>query len=288
MPIRHVLRWTAAAGLACALAGCGGSSTPTRSTQPAAPPTPTPVPAAAARDGMTDQPVAAEITPAQPAMRAAVTARAAGYLTREALYEGTPLFLWPSEDGYVRVLVYGDEPPFDRLSRWDAPIRITADAELLDNGAVMAKLQEVVAEGRRTTGWDIAVVRAEGNVTLLIDPDQEDSVAFAEMRLRGSTIFSARMVFWRLPEITGGHGSQYRNTLLHEFGHVLGLGHSPEDDDVMIEGQGRGAKVGAYSEHETVALSMMYRHRRAGNAFPDKAPEIAGQSAATRVRVIRD
>jgi hypothetical protein len=56
----------------------------------------------------------------------------------------------------------------------------------------------------------------------------------------------------------------------------------------MIEGQGRGAKVGAYSEHETVVLHMMYRHRRAGNAFPDKAPELTGQSAVERVRVIRD
>jgi hypothetical protein len=286
MPMR-ARSWAVTAGLCLGLAGCGGSDTPTRPATPAAP-TPTPVPAASARDGMSEQAVAAEITPAQPGLRTAVTARAPGYLTREALYEGTPLFLWPSEESYVRQIVYGDEPPYDRLLRWDTPIRVTADAELLGNGAVMSKLEEVVAEGRRTTGWDIAIVQTGGNVQVQIDPDQEDSVAYAETRYRGPTIVSARMVFWKLPEITGGHGSQYRNTLLHEFGHVLGLAHSPEDNDVMIEGQGRGAKVGAYSEHETVVLRMMYRHRRAGNLFPDRAPELSAQSTAEYRRIVRD
>ena len=276
----------AAAVAAVLLAGCGGSDAPARPTTPAAP-TPTPVPAAAARDGWTDAAVAAEITPAQPAMRAPVTVRAPGYLTREALFDGTPLFLWPSEEHYVRELVYGDEPPWDKLQRWEVPIRLTADAELMANGAVLAKMQEVAAEARRATGFDVEVA-PQGNVQVVIDPNQEDTVAYAEMRYRGLTIVSGRLVFWRLPEITGGHGSQYRNTLLHEFGHVLGLGHSPEDDDVMIAGFGRGAKVGAFSEHETVVLRMMYRHRRAANEFPDKAPEVATLSAVLRTRVIRD
>jgi hypothetical protein len=241
----------------------------------------------AARDGWTDAPVAADITPAQPAMRAAVTARASGYLTREALFDGTPLFLWPGDPAYVRDLVYGYEPPWDKLLRWDTPVRLTADAELMANGAVVAKMQEVAAEARRATGWDVTVAE-QGNVHVVIDPDQEDSVAYADMRFRGATIVSGRLVFWRLPEITGGHGSQYRNTLLHEFGHALGLVHSPDGDDVMVAGFGRGAKVGTFSERETVVLRMMYRHRRAGNLFPDKAPELAAQSAVEHRRLIVD
>ena len=285
MPLRRHRAPGAAAGLIALLAGCGGADTPTR--PPVAVATLTPVPAPTARDGWTDEPVAADITPAQPAMSAAVLARAAGYLPRETLYEGTPLFLWPGDDAYVRELVYGDEPPWDRLQRWNSPIRLTADAELLGNGAVMAKLQEVAAEGRRATGYDIAVAE-QGNVEVAIDPNQEGSVAYAEMRYRGFAIVGGRLVFWKLPEITGGHGSEYRNTLLHEFGHALGLGHSIDDDDVMIPGFGRGAKVGAFSERETVVLRLMYKHRRSGNAFPDKAAELVAGSTVTRRRLIVD
>lgn len=105
-------------------------------------------------------------------------------------------------------------------------------------------------------------------------------------------IIDADIVFWdgAFRFFTGAtgcaNGFYIEDIAAHEFGHALGLGHSPEEDDVMIAGFGRGAKVGAFSEHETVTLRMMYRHRRAGNAFPDKAPELTARDRTLRLRRI--
>src|SRR5262245_23744112 len=90
--------------LAVGLLRCGGSS-------PSAPPpvtTTTTLPAVlSVRDGGTEQPVNAEVTPPTPAVGTLVTVRAPGYLVREQRFTGPPIFLWPSaESSYERELVY--------------------------------------------------------------------------------------------------------------------------------------------------------------------------------------
>jgi hypothetical protein len=104
----------------------------------------------------------------------------------------------------------------------------------------------------------------------------DGSVGVARLRFRGSTIIGAEMVFTERNEITGGFGSDYRNTLLHEIGHVLGLAHSTDPRDVMYPGGyfNPGARLGQFTESESVALGMMYRYRSAGNFPPDRDPAL--------------
>ena len=120
-----------------------------------------------------------------------------------------------------------------------------------------------------------------------IRPD-DNAVGEARLDFRGATIIGADIVFANRAEITGGPRSDYRNTLLHEMGHVMGLAHSPSDRDVMTPGVGPGTKVARYQPGEEVALHMMYNHRVAGNFPPDRDPVAGARSnASPRVRTIR-
>jgi hypothetical protein len=106
---------------------------------------------------------------------------------------------------------------------------------------------------------------------------------------RGPTIVSARVAFKTRQEISGGRRSEYRNTLLHEMGHVMGLGHSPSDHDVMRPQTGSGSKEAHFQEGEATCLRMMYLHRKAGNLPPDRDVALGAAAAAvTRTVVIVD
>lgn len=110
----------------------------------------------------------------------------------------------------------------------------------------------------------------------------DNNVAEARMRFRGPTIVGADVVFVDRKELTGGSGSSYRNTLLHEMGHVMGLAHSPDGHDVMYPGGylNPGARIGQFTESEGIALRMMYHYRSAGNFPPDRDPALGVRPAA--------
>lgn len=272
--------------------GCGGSSGPTASSVP--PPTPTPTPAAVAPlvfDGVSDQAVAADVTPASVRAGDALVARASGYLPREQRYAGAPVLLWPSDEGYVEQLVYWRfTDDSQRMVRWAGPFTLTLDGELVESGIIFDKAREVADEIQRVTGLAIAI--GPGGACLVkLDPNLvgQGSIGQARLRFQGATIVGATLAFARPSEITGGVGSDWRNTLLHEMGHAIGLRHSPNDRDVMTPGAGPGTRVARYQEHEAAALHMMYWHRSAGNRLPDKDPQLAGATAATpQIAVIVD
>ncbi len=284
------------AALACCalLAGCGGgSSSPTQPSTPA--PTPTPTPAASlvpvVRDGLSEQVTAAEVAPAAPSVGQRIVVTAAGFLTREQLFDRTEIFLWPVDPDYAHELAYWefDDGSF-RTIRWNAGFTITLEGELADDAVLVRKAQEVAAEASRHIGFPI-LVGPGGSVTVGVDPslDDQDAVAEARLETRGATITGARIVFYRRSEIAGGAQAQYTNTFLHELGHVIGLGHSPDDKDVMTPGEGRGTRVPDYQPGEAGCLHMLYAHRRAGNVFPDRDPAIgAASSARLRNSVIVD
>jgi hypothetical protein len=293
-PLR-IARYGALLALATTLSACGGgSSSPTQPTQPT---TPTPVPTPAVildpvvRDGLGSQVVAAQITPPNPAVGDRIAVTAAGYLLREQLFEPADIFLWPGEPDYVRELAYWEFTDESlRLIRWSSGFTITLEEELADDPVLVRKAEEVAAEASRHIGFPV-LVGPGGSVTVGVDPDLDDKSAAAEARLetRGSTVIGARIVFARRSEISGGPQAQYTNTFLHEVGHVIGLGHSPDDKDVMTPGEGRGTRVAVYQPGEAGCLRMIYVHRRAGNRFPDREPALgAASTARLRTTVIRD
>lgn len=284
--------------LTLAAAGCGGGGRPsTPSVLPSAAPSPAPTPTPVAtggtviRDGWTEEEVAVSTSPASPGTGTNVVVEAPGYLRREQRFNGSPIFLWPSEESYVRTLVYDWEFTDGslRMIRWPQPFTLSFDGDLANDAAIQAKAAEVVAEITRITGLPITIAPGGGNVTVRINPSILDEGAIAQtlITFRGASITEATVEFANRQEISGGSGSQYRNTLLHEMGHVMGLNHSASDRDVMTPAEGPGTREGNYQTDEATCLHMMYAHRQAGNFFPDRDAALGAASTQTRtVRIV--
>jgi hypothetical protein len=255
-------------------------------------PAPTPPPVLSLADGWTHGTVAGDVDPPVPSVGARLSVRSGGYLFREQIFNGTTVYLWPEEEDYVDALVYVEftDGSF-RMTRWPGPFTITLDGDLANNDAIVAKVREVTAEVKRVTGLDLSIGPGGACVIALNSNivSTDDAVGFVHRSFQGANIVGAEVTFANRGEITGGGGSEYRNTLLHEIGHVLGLGHSLRGDDVMTPGSGPGTKVAQYQPHEAAALHMMYAHRTAGNRRPDKDAALGATSAAVPLHaVIRD
>ena len=279
-----------------AVTGCGGgggSSAPSKVPVAAPTPAPTPTPLAApvTRDGWTEQGVTAEVAPPSPSNGATITVQAPGYLVREQRFDGSPIFLWPGEEAYVRTLVHDWEftDGTFRMIRWTQPFRVSLDGDLAVDPAVLAKTEEVTAQITQITGLPIAIGPG-GEVTIRINPSilDEDAIGRTSLDTRGAVITGATVEFADRQEISGGRGSDYRNTLLHEMGHVMGLSHSGSDRDVMTPGAGPGTKEGVYQPGEATALHMMYHHRQPGNLPPDRDAALGTMSSEVRRFVIVD
>jgi hypothetical protein len=266
------------------MAGCGA-------TGPSEVPTPTPTPTAGAaglrvRDGWTGAEVSAAANPAAPAVNAAVHVESAGYLPRDAVFNGDPVYLWPSPLDYVETMVYFPQVG-SRLSRWTASGFTIALGALADDRVVRAVVEDAAAEAQRATGL-VVKVAARGDVSLSIAPDDPgfvqypDELALTYLELLDNNIVGSRTVFRTRENLTGESPAPQYNVALHELGHVLGLGSSPHPNDVM----GNDARVTTarvFSEREHVVLKMMYAYRRPGNVSPDRDP---GVGAASRPRTI--
>ena len=273
--------------------GGGGGRSSTGST---ALPTPTPTPSVPASstpsaiDGISGAVVPAAFTPTAPALSATVQAEASGYLLREQPFDGRPIALWPGSLAYVDELVYDWELADGsfRMVRWERPFVVTLAADLANDPQVVAKLNEVIAEIRRVTGVALAI-GSNGPVVVRIDPSVSDmdAVASADLTLIGANVTRADVRFATRQEITAVGRTDYRNTLLHEMGHVMGLGHSPSSRDVMTPGAGPGTRVAEYQPDEATCLTMMYFHRRAGNLPPDRDPGAGARSTTEwRIRIV--
>jgi hypothetical protein len=216
--------------------------------------------------------VPAEVAPAAPAIGTAVTVRAGGYLTREAAFDGQPFYLWPQEETYVRALVYSESSPGQRLTRWTRAFTVKPFA------GRESDIAGAVAEAGAIAGLALTS-SATGEVAIDVDPEALDAVhhpkalAATWRWFNGSVTSGCRIVFRR-------EGWFTRGILLHELGHCLGLGHSPDSSDLMYAVDRRA--VESFSAREQVTLRMMYRWRKPGNAAPDRDPGVAGAAGAVR------
>jgi hypothetical protein len=275
------------AGLAMVgLGACGGGGGGNRGpSAPAAVATPTPAPVAVApevRNGETGAAVSgASASPAQVLPGAPVAVTASGFLRRQQFFVGgTPIFLWPQEEPYVRAIVYGGGE--FGLIRWSGGFRVKPWPGTEDKMAV------VIAEASRVSGLPITMTTTgPAEVEIVLDPAEPaladlTALAVTFRTFSGFNITRSRIVFRNLGEFLGNsrqHGGR-TNTALHEMGHVLGLGHSISYHDVMSNENDRNPGL-SYGAGEALALRMMYVHRAVGNGFPDRAP---GAPAATALR----
>jgi hypothetical protein len=278
------LRFTAlAAGLAL-VAACGGGPAAGPTSPAAVAPTPAPLPVAVApevRSGETGAPVGAAVaSPAQVVPGAPVAVSAPGFLRRQQFFVGgTPIFLWPQEEAYVRAIVYAGGQ--FGLIRWSGGFRVKPWPGTEDKIAV------VIAEASRVSGLPITMTTGPAEVEIVLDPAEPlladlTALAVTIRTFSGLTITHSRIVFRSLGEFLGNklRNGGRTNTALHEMGHVLGLSHSISYHDVMSNEDDRNPGL-TYGSGEELALRMMYAYRAAGNAAPDRAP---GVPAATAVR----
>ena len=285
----------ALAGMALTLS-CGGDDTPSRPTTTATPvPTPTPASPLSIVDGVTGARLSVSGAPTTPALGAALSLEAPGYLLRAQKYDGRAVALWPGDQNYVNGMVYWGQfsDGVYRLIRWRDTFTITLDGDLATDPFLVQAAEEAAAELRRVTGLPIRVGPG-GECVIRVNPKdpilQDFYIAYSQNRYQGATIVGNEIVFARRSEIAGLPGTNYRNTLLHELGHTLGLGHSGSGFDVMDPGGSRhpGGKRPNFSDNETAVIQMMYVHRKAGNRPPDADPELFASSFQARTRIIID
>jgi hypothetical protein len=272
-PAREASPLKLALALAVLIAGCKGNLVaPTLPPAPPAP-TPTPPPIFSFRDGWTEQSVAAVATPGTPTVGAVTAVEASGYLTRRAVFDGAPFYLWPQDERYVRALIYDEGKR--RLRRWTSGFTVTPEG--IDD---VPAVHRAVAELSRMSGLAI-VVGSGGPVTVTIDPsdpyfDDRNVLAYASWRSSNDVIRSGRVVFRSV-------GNFQQGILLHELGHVLGLGHSEDGRDVMAPHENKSL---AFSDRENVALKLMYRWRQPGNDLPDDMVPAGGASSGEETVVV--
>jgi hypothetical protein len=245
-------------------------------------------------DGWTDQPVTAEASPERVFHGHGVVVKAPGYLPREQIYTGEVVALWPGDQPYAHDLAYSLAEFADgvaRIVRWTDPFTITPEGQLAEDEAVHEKAVEVAGYLTECTGLPISVGPG-GACRLKLDRNIEDQNAIAMVTFdswRGPTITGATVTFAYRDEILGNRHAHYRNTLLHELGHVIGLAHSPRKRDVMTPDRGPGTRRRTFTEMEETTLHMMYLHREPGNQFPDRDPQLAAAALGAPQRiVIRD
>jgi hypothetical protein len=256
-------------------AGCGGT------TSPGGTPTPTPTAVSTVlvvRDGWTGAELAASANPAAPAPNATVHVEASGYLPRDAVFVGDPVYLWPSTLSYVEEMVYFPEVGA-RLSRWTASGFTIALGGLTEDAVVRAVLADAAAEASRATGL-VVTVASRGDAVVAIAPDDPGFLqypterALTYLQLIDNNIVGSRTVFQSRADITGESPAPLYNVALRELGHVLGLGASPSENDVMGN-DNRVTQARVFSADERVVLKLMYAYRRPGNTSPDRDPGVA-------------
>jgi hypothetical protein len=221
-----------------------------------------------------------------------------GYLDRvTSVRAGVTRFpLWPRtspigvNEHYTATLVYTysstDPPstpgstPLLRLARGTTQVVVVPSAEILADGRAMEEHYRAAATATAATGGEVsyllAASRPASGVVFesRVDPTIPQCVSRMFLAIMQGT--------YRNLELTGGTitfcdiSNARTSTVAHEFGHTLGLQHSPDSGEVM------GVPISprrpfTLGPRETLAVHLMMQ-RPAGNRFPDN--DRAGSAAA--------
>jgi hypothetical protein len=249
--------------------------------------------------------------------RSVVTVSASGFLDRRTvLSDHATLTLWPRTDvatnlteDFTRDAVYraecGTRAPqrmvrlsptvtnvylvptpdimeqTERPNRWAMPARQAHELAVAELNRVLApRVRFALASSRLAPGFVVPVTVGPTAHTC------SAASAFASLTLTaGGDIISAEITHCGLttPENDDFGTANLPFIVLHEMGHILGLGHSRDAGDVMfscaadapVTGRFRGFDIDTFSARERLALPMMLQ-RSAGNAFPDDDSAFSG------------
>jgi hypothetical protein len=261
--MRSALIWMSAA---LASVHCGGGDAVT------SPPVAAPV-TLAVTNGLTGASVVTN-GPASAPQGSPVRLTAPGFLPRETTVPASgAMALWPitaSED-FVKAVVYPSDQPY--LSRWERSVLTVSP---LFPAAVLAAVN-----GLQIVRLDVVTGRTP-DIELIIDAAQLPSASTVGLT-RGDVAGGALS---RVTIILRSERELERQTVVHELGHALGLfGHSPRRSDVM---HATSFDASWFTADEIGLLTMMYKHRRIGNTFPDADAHLPLASSSVRTFVIVD
>ena len=199
---------------------------------------------------------------------------APGFLLRETTVPASgAVTLWPNtvNDAFVRSIVYSTEQPY--LTRWERSVVTVSPlfpASVLEavNGLQLVRLDAVSG---RTPDIDLVIDAAQLPSASTVGLTRADLAAGSLSRI---TI------------ILRSDAELLRQTVVHELGHALGLfGHSPRRSDVM---HATSFDASWFTADEIGLLTMMYKHRRVGNTFPDADAHLPARALSRRTVVIVD
>lgn len=293
---------------------CGGGQSPTAPRLPEASSVAAPPVVLTFVSGETQQPVASAVVAVEgrryttdaegrvtldpaPSSQAELDVEAPTFFLRRTLHRSDRFTLWPRQsptgldEEYTARLVYacgascdgGGEPLLRVLS---GSVLVSPAPELQANPAVMAS-HRAAADllSAATHGAVMFSVTSSGAgglaVTTRVDPNDPAIVSMAAAAvtrrflgshgeiLEASIVFRSFSLARRVPLV------------LHELGHVFGLGHSPRSGDVMWAGP-ELYETSDFSPREKLAIDLMLQ-RLPGNRFPDSDESVmSGAASAAR------
>jgi hypothetical protein len=206
--------------------------------------------------------------------------------------------LWPRtspsgmNEHYTATIVYtyasNDPPsatgstPLIRLARGTTQVVVVPSAEILADGAAMEAHYRAAQAATDATAGEVAYLLAPSRPAagVVFTSVVDASISYCVQRTARAVMFGT----YRGLELTGGNivfcelAFARASTVTHEFGHTLGLQHSPEPSDVMGV-PFSNSRMPTFGARESLAVRLTMQ-RSAGNRYPDNdRPQTAAASA---------